>query len=102
MRFRLRTGKKNVRLLRITATGAAAGTIAACALAAPATAAPAVVNVPCKPAALGAAITGAVSGETLALAASCHYVLTAAPPPVTVSLTIQGNNATLQRSTAAG
>ncbi len=101
MSVRLRTGNKNVRLLRITATGAAAGTVAACALAAPATAAPAVVHVPCKPAALSTAITGAVSGETLALAASCHYALTAALPPVTVSLTIQGNNATLQRSTAA-
>jgi hypothetical protein len=102
MSIRLRAGKKNVRLLRITATGAAAGTIAACALAAPASAAPVVVHVPCHPAALSTAIAGAVSGETLALAASCHYALTAALPPVTVGLTIQGNNATLQRSTAAG
>jgi hypothetical protein len=102
MSIRLRAGKKNIRRLRITAAGAAAGTIAACALAAPAAAAPAVVHVPCHPAALGTAITGAASGETLALAASCHYVLTAALPPVTVSLTLQGNNATLQRSTAAG
>jgi predicted outer membrane repeat protein len=101
MSVRLRTDKISTRLLRVTAAGAAAGTIAACALAAPATAAPAVVNVPCNPAALSTAITGAISGETLALAASCHYVLTAALPPVAVSLTLQGNNATLERSTAA-
>ncbi|HTZ22385.1 MAG TPA: right-handed parallel beta-helix repeat-containing protein [Streptosporangiaceae bacterium] len=97
-------GKKNVRLLRATAAGCAAATIAALALAAPAAAAPAAatVRVPCSPAALSSAITGAVSGETLVLSASCRYVLTAALPPVAVSLTVRGNDATLERSPAAG
>jgi predicted outer membrane repeat protein len=60
------------------------------------------VSVPCSTTALSAALTGAVSGETIRLAAGCDYVLTAALPPVTVTLTIAGRGATLERSTAAG
>ena len=55
-----------------------------------------VVNVPCSAAALTAAIGGASSGETLSLATSCTYRLTAALPPVLGSLTIKGNHATLE------
>jgi hypothetical protein len=65
----------------------------------PALAAPtAAVRVPCSPAALAAAITGAVSDETLQLASSCRYVLTAPMPAVSQNLTIQGRKATLERS----
>ncbi len=60
------------------------------------------VSVPCSTTALAAALTGAVSGETIRLAAGCDYVLTAALPPVTVTLTIAGRGATLERSTAPG
>jgi hypothetical protein len=67
------------------------------ALAAPAAPA-AAVRVPCRPTALAAAITGAVSGETLQLAPSCRYVLTAPLPAVSQNLTIQGRKATLERS----
>jgi hypothetical protein len=59
---------------------------------------PAAVRVPCSPAALAAAITGAISGQTLQLAPSCRYVLTAPLPAVSQNLTIQGRKATLQRS----
>jgi predicted outer membrane repeat protein len=51
-----------------------------------------------QPTALAAAITGAVSGETLQLASSCRYVLTAPLPAVSQDLTIQGRKATLERS----
>ena len=44
----------------------------------------------------------AVSGETIRLAAGCDYVLTSALPAVSVSLTIEGRGATLERSTATG
>ena len=55
----------------------------------PALAAPAhTVNVPCAASALSAAMTGAASGETLRLAASCRYVMTAALPVITADLTI--------------
>lgn len=61
-----------------------------------------VVSVPCSTAALTAAIKGASSGETLSLAPLCSYGLTAALPPILESLTINGNHATIERSTAAG
>ena len=48
------------------------------------------------------AMTSATAGETLRLARSCQYVLTAALPEVSQDLTIEGNGATLERSTAAG
>jgi hypothetical protein len=84
---------------------AAAGVAATVAIgtAQPALAAPALTaSVPCSPVALAAAITGAASNETLRLAVSCRYVLTAALPAINANLTIRGNGATLQRSTAAG
>jgi hypothetical protein len=66
-------------------------------------AAPAVtVGVPCSPVALAAAITAATSNETLRLAASCRYVLTAGLPAISENLTVAGNGATLQRSTVTG
>jgi hypothetical protein len=71
---------------------------AALALAAPAV----TVRVPCSSVALAAAITAATSNETLQLAASCRYVLTTALPAIGENLTIAGNGATLERSTAAG
>ena len=60
------------------------------------------VSVPCSTTALASAMTSAASGETIRLAAGCDYVLTAALPPVSASLTIQGRGATLERSTAPG
>src|ERR1700683_2449886 len=67
-------------------------------LAAPAPATP----VPCDTSALATAIVGATSGEALQLARSCHYVLTAALPVIGQNLTIDGDGATLERSTAPG
>jgi hypothetical protein len=60
------------------------------------------VRVPCSSVALATAITAATSNETLRLAASCRYVLTTALPAIGENLTIAGNGATLERSTAAG
>jgi predicted outer membrane repeat protein len=60
------------------------------------------VSVSCSPAALASAMGGAAGGETIRLAAGCDYVLTAALPPVSASLTIKGRGATLERSTAPG
>ncbi|MFJ3233599.1 hypothetical protein [Streptomyces sp. NPDC086787] len=51
---------------------------------------------------LGAAITGAASGETLTLDDYCVYVLTTALPSIDKTLVIDGNHATVQRSTATG
>src|SRR5271155_1807424 len=48
------------------------------------------------------AVSGAASGATLSLAKGCTYVLTAALPTVAQDLTINGNEATLKRSTATG
>jgi hypothetical protein len=48
------------------------------------------VSVPCSTGALASAMSGAASGETIRLAAGCDYVLTAALPPVSASLTIEG------------
>lgn len=63
---------------------------------------PAVARVPCDPAALASDISGAASGATLSLASGCVYVLTAALPTVSRTLTISGNGATLERSAAHG
>ena len=46
-------------------------------------------------------MTNAISGETLVLAASCRYVLTAALPPISVNVSIQ-DGAVLERSSAPG
>ena len=82
-----------------------AGVIAAATLMAgtqPAAAAAAFrVSVPCSTTALASALAGAVGGETIRLATGCDYVLTAALPPISTKLTIQGQGATLERSTAA-
>lgn len=64
--------------------------------------APAVVTVPCQAAALAADLAAATSGETLQLAPSCRYILTAGLPSITGSLTIHGNGATVERSYALG
>lgn len=65
--------------------------------------APARVNVPCDASALAAALATAHSGETLILAGGCTYQLTAALPNINdTNLTILGNGATLERSTAEG
>ncbi len=65
-------------------------------------AAPGTVDVPCSAAALAAGISGASDGAALSLAPLCVYRLTAALPAVSQSLTIHGNAATLERSTAPG
>ncbi len=89
------------------AIAAAAGTAAVLAGAmmpaasASASAAAAVTRVPCRTPALVSAVSGAASGATLNLARGCTYVLTAALPEVTRDLTINGNGATLHRSTRA-
>jgi predicted outer membrane repeat protein len=72
------------------------------AAAATATAAAAATSVPCSTSALVKAVSGAASGATLSLARRCTYVLTAALPTVAQDLIIDGNGATLHRSTAAG
>jgi predicted outer membrane repeat protein len=64
--------------------------------------APAVVNVPCSAAALAGDIAGAVSGETLNLVKFCTYELTAALAPISVNLTIQGDEDTVERSYRRG
>jgi hypothetical protein len=65
-------------------------------------AAPAVTQVPCDSAALASAIGNASDGDTLSLAHSCLYVLTVGLPVITEQLTIDGNGATLERSSARG
>ena len=65
-------------------------------------AAAAVTEVPCSTPALISAVSGAASGTTLSLAKGCTYVLTSALPTVAEDLTVDGNGATLHRSTAAG
>jgi hypothetical protein len=79
----------------LMAAGLAPGTAAR---AAPAQAVP----VACNAAALATALSSAGEGATLALAAGCTYRLTAGLPAVVNDLTIAGNGATLQRSTAPG
>jgi polymorphic membrane protein len=70
--------------------------------AAAATAQATVTQVPCSTPALVSAVSGAAAGTTLSLAGACTYVLTAALPTVGQDLTINGNGATLTRSTATG
>jgi hypothetical protein len=90
-----------LKLAKTAAIGSAA--VIALGAAQPALAAPALTaRVRCSPVALAAAITSAASGETLQLAARCRYALTTALPAISENLTIAGNGATLQRSTAAG
>jgi hypothetical protein len=93
----------NVKYRRIAAAGATVALSLGCAPAALAAPAPAVVvHVPCSAAALAADLASAANGETLSLAASCKYVLTAALPDISQNLTIDGNQATLERSAASG
>ncbi len=56
-------------------------------------------HVPCNVPALIRAMNAATGGETLSLAPSCRYLLAAGLPVISQSLTIDGNHATLQRST---
>jgi predicted outer membrane repeat protein len=65
-------------------------------------AAPAGTKVPCDSAALASAIGNASSGDTLSLAHSCLYTLTSSLPIIENDLTIDGNDATLERSYAPG
>jgi predicted outer membrane repeat protein len=60
------------------------------------------VSVPCHTPALVAAISNATAGQTLSLAPLCTYILTSAPPRIGVDLTIEGHDATIERSTAPG
>jgi predicted outer membrane repeat protein len=91
-------GKPAMRTVTAGAMAVAGLGLAPAALAAPRT----TIAVPCSATTLAADISSAVSGETLKLAAACPYVLTAALPTITVNLTIQGNKATIERSTATG
>ncbi len=61
-----------------------------------------VVNVPCSTVALASAIADASDGEVLSLAGLCTYRLAAGLPPIRASLTIRGNQATIERSQAPG
>ena len=95
-----------VNIMRTAARTVTAGAVvvlgiggAQAALAGPA---PAVVNVPCSAAALAADIAGAVSGETLNLVKFCTYELTAPLAPISVNLTIQGDEDTVERSYRRG
>jgi hypothetical protein len=81
------------------ATAGAAATLAGGVMPA---AAATVTGVPCSTPALVSAVSGAASGTTLSLARGCTYVLTSALPTVAQDLTINGNGATLHRSSAAG
>jgi hypothetical protein len=85
----------------MAAAGAAAAVVAAVLTGMPA-AAGTVTQVSCSTPALVSAVSGAASGATLSLAKGCTYVLTAALPTVAQDLTIDGNGATLHRSTATG
>ena len=59
------------------------------------------VHVPCYAGALASAISGAVSGETIALAGGCVYRLDEALPDVAVDLTIVGLDSELLRDYGA-
>jgi predicted outer membrane repeat protein len=91
-----------MRRAAITGCGAAASVVCALiSLTPPASAQP--VQVPCDPAALAAALAAQEPFSTISLAPRCTYDLTAPLPPVTtVQLQIDGNYATLLRSSAAG
>jgi hypothetical protein len=86
----------------LTAASASLAAVTVLGAARPAAAAAGITGVPCIPAALSAAITGAASNGTLSLAASCRYVLTTALPVISKNLIIAGNGATLERSAAPG
>jgi predicted outer membrane repeat protein len=62
---------------------------------------PVTVHVACYAGALAAAITGATSDETIALAPACIYRLDQALPDVAVDLTIVGLDSVLQRDYGA-
>ena len=89
------------RKMAVMATAGAAAVLAGVVMPAAARAAT-VTPVSCSTPALVSAVSGAASGATLSLAKGCTYVLTAALPTVAQDLTINGNNATLKRSTAVG
>src|SRR5262249_50755142 len=65
-------------------------------------------SIGCTTSALISAINSASSGSTIDLATNCTYTLTSAfassvgLPPVSITLTINGHNAVIQRSSAAG
>jgi hypothetical protein len=61
-----------------------------------------VINLPCSVAALSDAIASAVSGETIKLAPECLYVLDSPLPDLAANMTIDGRDATIERSSAAG
>ena len=90
-----RTAVRTVAVGAVAAVGLGSAPAAQAAL-------PPVVQVPCSATALATDISGAVSGETLTLAASCRYVLTAALPDISENLTIDGDEATIERSYALG
>ena len=92
---------------RSAVTAACATAVAALAVAGPGQAGPAhaatgAVQVPCRPQALAAALSGVSSGATLNLASQCTYRLTQGLPAVSHDLTINGRGATLERSYAGG
>src|ERR1700733_9642875 len=89
------------RKMAVMATAGAAAVLAGVMMPAAAGAAT-VTPVSCSTPALVSAVSGAASGATLSLAKGCTYVLTAALPTVAQDLTINGNGATLRRSTAVG
>jgi predicted outer membrane repeat protein len=62
---------------------------------------PVTVHVACYPGALAAAISGAVSGETIVLTGGCVYRLDQALPDVTVDLTIVGFDTEILRDRGA-
>ncbi len=92
------------KMTRIVAVPIAAGTVMAMSFlpVQAAQAVPAVARVPCSTQALIAAMTRLSSGEQLDLAARCDYLLTQGLPAVTQDLTIEGNDATLERGYAPG
>jgi hypothetical protein len=61
-----------------------------------------VIYLPCSVSALSKAISSAVNGETIKLARGCLYVLSTALPNVAANMTIDGDDATIERSLAAG
>jgi predicted outer membrane repeat protein len=83
-----------------TAVGVAAALAGAVMPAAAATVTSTATAVPCSTPALASAVSRAASGATLSLADGCTYVLTKALPAIAQDLTINGNGATLLRSTA--
>jgi predicted outer membrane repeat protein len=61
-----------------------------------------VIYLPCSVSALSNAISSAVNGEQIKLASGCRYVLRTALPDLAANMTIDGDDATIERSTAAG